>query len=177
MTSDRLSKAMSARLGRVSGTNGSSLSLNIGRTMATGLHVLDAITDAPVGLGSLVEFVGVSSSGKTKALHVIAAHALTMRPCRGDLARVCWFDLNDAIDMRLVADLLRQRMEDPSDIKIRALLASMLVYKPDCTTAMSESISQLPTFLRTSAGSDSMLFLQFKNISLSQLFLMQLVVV
>lgn len=155
MASERVAKAVAARLGRINNGGGSGTApVARGRIVTTGLHVLDVVTQAPVCLGSLVEVVGPSSAGKTKALHAVAAHAIITRPRREGLARICWFDLNDALDVPLIENLLRQSLGDKADHLVSAALRSMLIYKPDSTAAMIESIRQLPAFLRSPQGND-----------------------
>lgn len=155
MASNRVANVLAEKLGRAP-HHFDSLLRGSGRVVTTGMHVLDAAQkNAPIRIGSLVDVLGVSGVGKTKFLHAIVAHRLTCAsPSRTHRARVCWFDLNGGLDIALLSHMLRQRLPGADDQAVRAMLAALLVYRPESSHGMCASIATLPEFFRSDEGTD-----------------------
>lgn len=156
MSSRKLRDAYAARLGRVSNPL-QHFHSRPGEAICTGFHALDGVKYAPVRLGELVEIVGVSSSGKTVILHSITAQALHSRDISKRNA-VIWFDLNGAFDQSVLRKILTRRLrEDRSEDSvaeglINQSMSALRVAAPESTTALTDSILALPSYLKSEDG-------------------------
>lgn len=164
MATDRVSTALAARLSqgrttalRLAGNSHENcpefLSDNRGAAVvSTGLRVLDGEEAHAIKRGSVIDIVGVSSSGKTKLLHSIVAHALAsplpQQPLR---PRVCWFDLNGGLDVNFLQKILARRLSRRDQ---EYALNALRVYRPSATVAMCKAISHLPKYFCSPEGCD-----------------------
>lgn len=166
MATDRIQTVLAERLGRANDPY-HTIPERTTRIVTTGVHVLDAVQTAPVRIASVVEIVGVTCVGKSKLLHAILAHRLTSRPCTKNRPRVCWFDLNGALDIVLLTNMINKSAQpltsdqagqadqaDQADqTTIHNTLSMLLVYRPESTDAMCASITSLPNFFQSEEGS------------------------
>lgn len=153
--SDRVSKAVASVL-RSNISHVSLAQKAKGRFIKTGIGVLDNPIEHRARVGELVEFVGVSTAGKTQLLHTVAATAL-LNAKGSQKPVVCWFDLNGGFNLSRLTQLIGQRKRniygmdeggscDPA--------TGLLLYNPESTLAMCASLHSLPSFMSTSEGSN-----------------------
>lgn len=149
MSPDPVSRAIAARLGTLVTQRKRSIANQGAKIVRTGLPVLDETRDMPVRLGSLIDVTGVSLSGKTQVLHLVAAQALLNRTCENGPV-VCWYDLNRGLDPNRLRQMIKlKQRQGKGDVRDRdnADLDGLLVYRPSSTLSLCASIHSMKKFL------------------------------
>lgn len=164
MSEDRVSNAVASVLGR-SSTRARILPREKGIPINTGIGVLDKPEEHRVRLGELVEFVGVSTAGKTVLLHTVAATAL-LNAKSEQKPVVCWFDLNGGFDLSRLMRIIGQPSKNMYGIQQRQgcdPASGLILYYPESTLAMCSTLHAMPSFLSTDEGSNGTSYSSFHS--------------